>query len=73
MDREESNGDARIMPNPGSDEPLTKVTLNLYEEDVKTLKARYGFGWTEYVRTLVRSNLRQRKTVEQMLKGKSDD
>ena len=33
-----------------SDEPLRKVTLNLYEEDCTWLEMYYGHGWTERVR-----------------------
>lgn len=42
------------MPNK-SDEPLRKVTLNLFEEDCKVMAQRYGRGWTERVRDLVRA------------------
>lgn len=30
--------------------PLTKITLNLFDADVRVLKARYGYGWSEKVR-----------------------
>lgn len=36
-----------------SDEPLQKITLNLYELDVSTLEAYYGRGWSEQVRLVV--------------------
>lgn len=39
-----------------SDEPLQKITLNLYEIDVLTLEAYYGRGWSEQVRSLVRDH-----------------
>lgn len=41
------------MPNPGSDRPLRKVTLNLYEEDCAALELGYGQGWTTQVRLWV--------------------
>lgn len=36
-----------------SDDPLQKITLNLYEADVAALEAYYGRGWSEQVRALV--------------------
>jgi hypothetical protein len=39
------------MPNPGADRPLQKVTLNLYEEDVRFLQSYEG--WTQIVRATV--------------------
>ncbi len=36
-----------------SDDPLQKVTLNLYEADVLALEAFYGRGWSEQVRQVV--------------------
>jgi hypothetical protein len=41
-----------------ADEPLRKVTLNLYRADVEWLEKKFGFGWTEQVRLAVR-RLRQ--------------
>jgi hypothetical protein len=38
------------MPNPGSDRPLRRVTLNLYEEDVVLLEHKLGQGWSTYIR-----------------------
>jgi hypothetical protein len=37
------------MP-PRADEPLRKVTLNLYEIDCLTMEAAFGHGWTAIVR-----------------------
>lgn len=42
-----------------SDEPLRKVTLNLYASDVEWLERRHGRGWTEAVRGAVRSYRRK--------------
>jgi hypothetical protein len=36
-----------------SDDPLRKVTLNLYEADVEKFEQAFGHGWTEKVRALV--------------------
>lgn len=33
-----------------SDEPLRKVTLNLYESDCAWLEKNWGHGWTERIR-----------------------
>ena len=41
-----------------SDEPLQKVTLNLYEADVASLEAYYGHGWSEQVRQVVSAHVR---------------
>lgn len=46
------------MPNPGSEEPLTKVTLNLFTKDLEELRTREGHGWSTWVRNLVRQKLR---------------
>ena len=55
------------MPNT-SGEPLRKITLNLYHSDVIALKARYGQGYTEQIRLLVRKNVNEhkqhRRTIE---------
>lgn len=39
------------------DEPLTKVTLNLYTKDVEEMGVRYGHGWSTMVRSLVHAHL----------------
>jgi hypothetical protein len=44
-------------------EPLTKVTLNLYLEDVEWLRRNQGTGWTTWVREAVRSRIREREDV----------
>lgn len=41
------------MPNPGLEKPIRKVTLNLWEADVATLKGHYGQGYTTVIRDLV--------------------
>lgn len=40
------------VPEP---EPLRRVSLHLFEEDVQTLTEVYGYGWTKIVREAVRS------------------
>ncbi len=36
-----------------SDDPLRRVTLNLYEADCVVLEEAYGHGWTTHIRDLV--------------------
>ena len=50
-----------------ADEPLKKVTLNLYDADVTELAQRYGWGWSEQVRRLVRRYLVNLKQVERAI------
>jgi hypothetical protein len=45
------------MPNPGSEEPLTKVTLNLFTKDLEQIRATEGYGWSTWIRNLVRQAL----------------
>ncbi len=45
------------MPNPGSDRPLRKVTLNLYEEDVIYLSANID-QWSAWVRDIIHAETR---------------
>lgn len=40
-----------------SDEPLQRVTLNLYSADCKSMQAYYGHGWTEQIRQLVHQHI----------------
>ncbi len=40
-----------------SDDPLQKVTLNLYAADVLALEAYYGRGWSEQVRQVVHHHI----------------
>ena len=40
-----------------SDDPLQKVTLNLYAVDVAMLEAYYGHGWSEQVRQVVHAHV----------------
>lgn len=45
-----------------SDEPLRKVTLNLYEADCQWLEQNYGRGWTERVRQHIHNEVQQRRS-----------
>jgi hypothetical protein len=36
-----------------SDDPLRRITLNLYEADCVVMEETYGYGWTTRVRDLV--------------------
>lgn len=49
----------RNMPNPGASEPLTKITINLFTSDLDQFRKRYGHGWSEQIRELVRRNCRE--------------
>lgn len=44
------------MP-PRSPEPLRRITLNLFETDCVKMERRYGHGWTERVRDMVREHI----------------
>lgn len=44
-----------------SDEPLRKVTLNLYEADCVWFEHEYGHGWTERLRQHVHNEVQARK------------
>jgi len=44
---------------PRSPEPLRKCTLNLFDKDCDAMARRYGHGWSEEVRNLVRRRLKQ--------------
>ena len=44
------------------DEPLRKVTLNLYEADVRWCQNHYGQGYTEIIRQALREYVKQRRS-----------
>ena len=44
-------------------EPLTKITLNLYSEDVDWLRRSQGTGWTTWVREMVRARIKEMTDV----------
>lgn len=47
------------------DEPLRKVTLNLYNEDVIWFQQTYGQGYSEMIRALVHSHVQYRRTCKE--------
>lgn len=50
------------MPAP-ADEPLSRAFINLYAKDKSWLYRRYGHGWSEQVRLLVRKHIRDSDAV----------
>jgi len=42
-----------------AEEPLTRVTINLFEADVKWLKEHIGSGWQTEVRDMLRGFILQ--------------
>lgn len=54
------------MP-PVPEEPLLKVTLNLYHADVVALRKRYGAGWSVEVRKMVRKQCNAKQTAADFL------
>lgn len=40
-----------------SDDPLRKVTINLYDADVLALESFYGHGWSEQVRQVIHQHI----------------
>lgn len=54
------------MP-PRSPEPLRRVTLNLFDTDCAAMERRYGHGWSERVRDMVRAHVNQYKpTIDEI-------
>jgi hypothetical protein len=49
------------------DEPLTKVTLNLYTKDVEFLSRRFEYGWSVAIRDEVR------KMCNRLRKGETNE
>jgi len=44
-----------------SDDPLRRVTLNLYEADCEWLEREYGRGWTERIRQHIHNEVLTRQ------------
>lgn len=44
-----------------SDDPLRRITLNLYESDCLWLAAHYGHGWTERIRQHIHAIVHERQ------------
>jgi hypothetical protein len=47
-----------------SDDPLRRVTLNLYEADCEWLEEHYGRGWTERVRQAIHMEVHKHTRIE---------
>ena len=54
-----------------SDEPLRRVTLNLYESDCLWLADHYGHGWTERIRQHIHSEVIQRRDHQQPIRPRT--
>ena len=48
------------MPSP-ADEPISRCDINLFTVDKEWLARRYGHGWSEQVRKLVREFIKQKE------------
>ncbi len=55
-----------------SDDPLQKVTLNLYAADVRALEAYYGHGWSEQVRQVVHHHITTAMSFHKLRKTLGD-
>jgi hypothetical protein len=60
------------MP-PRSDDPLRRVTLNLYESDCQLMSRLMGQGWTTYIRELVHTTLQKPRRSGKTLGNLQDD
>ncbi len=60
------------MPNPGSEQPLRKVTLNLNELDCRAMEAIFGRGWTGVVRDWVNQHVRESSQYHKLRKTLGD-
>ncbi len=53
-------------------EPTTRVTAVLFTADVELMRRRYGHGWTEQLRRMVREDCKEyrkhKKTLEQVMR-----
>lgn len=50
-----------------SDDPLRKVTLNLYEADCQWLEREYGRGWTERIRQHIHNEVDSRRQYKHIV------
>lgn len=46
-----------------SDEPLRKVTLNLYEADCAYLEKAYGHGWSQRAREIINDFCKEKRRI----------
>jgi hypothetical protein len=52
-----------------SDDPLRRVTLNLYEADCVWLEKTYGRGWTERIRQHIHDEVTERSRHRKLVLG----
>ena len=60
------------MPNPGSDRPLRRITLNLYDEDCTYAETHLGYGWAKLVRDEFHRYIRSLRTTRSRTLGDLD-
>lgn len=46
-----------------SDDPLRRVTLNLYESNCQWMERHIGHGWTQWIRTTIDAEIRRLKEM----------
>jgi hypothetical protein len=46
-----------------SDDPLRKITLNLYEADCQWFEKEYGRGWTERIRQHIHAEVHKHTSM----------
>lgn len=58
-----------------ADDPLRRVTLNLYESDCLWFEQHYGRGWTERIRQHIHNEVQKRQynNVKPFTLGDLDD
>jgi hypothetical protein len=52
-----------------ADEPLHKITVNIYEKDWIRLRRDYGYGWSEQMRIIIRRFFRERDRASDEMRG----
>jgi hypothetical protein len=53
------------MAQRAADEPIIKVTLNLFQRDVEWLRRHYGYGFSAKIREILRATIRAAREQEQ--------
>lgn len=59
------------MPYPPASEPLAKITINLYAKDVEKLQLRYGRGYQQKIREMIREAMEKDQFYD--LEGEDDE
>ncbi len=54
-------------------DPIKKVTINLFEADIERLRRKYGYGWSEEVRKMVRRRLNELDAISNKMRGIAND